>query len=83
MGNSGLVHLDRRCAVERMGCGISRLPSGTARQDLLLGSVYPRVCVCVCQCQLARACVPAACRHVYMSLGVVWVCACNQCNFNF
>lgn len=58
MGNS--VHLDKRCAVERMGCGISRLSSGTAGQDLLLGSVHPRVRAS----QLVRACVPGACRRV-------------------
>lgn len=71
MGNAVLVHLDRRCVVERMGCGISHLPSGTAGQDLLLGSVYPHVCVCV------RACA-SWCGHVgrvYVLLGVVWVCA--------
>lgn len=60
MGNS--VHLDKRCAVERMGCGISRLSSGTAGQDLLLGSVYP--CARVRVSQLVRARVPGACRRV-------------------
>lgn len=47
MGKSVLVRLDRHCVVERMSCGISHLPSGTAGQDLLLGWVYLSVCVSV------------------------------------
>lgn len=66
MGNSAFLHLDGRCVVERMGCGISHLPSGTAGQDLLLGSVY--LCVCVCASWCGHVCL--------VSLGVLWVCAC-------
>lgn len=80
MGKSVLVRLARRCVVERMGCGISHLPSGTAGQDLLLGLVYLCVCVCVfvhvpSGVGMCAWCVSGSqmCVHV---TGVVWVCVC-------
>lgn len=64
MGNSVLVHLDRLCTVQRMGCGISCLPSGTAVQDLLLGSVSVPAGAGMCAwCMQTCMCV---------SLWVVW-----------
>lgn len=79
MGKSVLVRLARRCVVERMGCGISHLPSGTAGQDLLLGLVYLCVCVCVfvhvpSGVGMCAWCVAHRC--VSMSLGLCgYVCA--------
>lgn len=77
MGKSVLVHVDRRCVVERMSCGISHLPSGSAGQDLTLVFVYLCVCVCVYLCVFV--CVPVCvfvclCVCVFMCL-LMQVCA--------
>ena len=63
--DSVLVHLDRHRAVERVGCGISRLPSVAAGQDSLPGSAYPRARAS--RCAQTRVCA---------SLGAAWVSAC-------
>lgn len=69
MGSSALVHLDRHCAAERVGCGNSQLPSGTAGQNSPLGSVYS------CVRQLVRAHVPGTRRCMRaLTWGCVRMC---------